>query len=114
MPGRRKKLRKLSARRARAKAAKPAREAEKCFYVGVVSFAVVLTALLAHGAAFYSFDTSGFPRRPDSMHRIQSRNAIYRQAMALGAKISVAEYSSRLDSSRPRKRPLMVVISWLA
>jgi hypothetical protein len=81
--------------------AQPTREIEKCFYFGVVSFAVVLTALLAHGAAFYRLDSAMVvPRR--SIEPAPSRNAIYRRAMVLGA-----QYDSRPYWSAPKLTPGM-------
>jgi hypothetical protein len=80
---------------------KPGRELEKCFYFGVLSFAVVLTAMLARGAVFYPL-RSTFSQEPIAPVGV-SQGAIYRRAMVLGAKYDSRPYwtAPKLVPGRP-------------
>lgn len=69
---------------------KSTRDLEKAFYVGVVTFAVVLTAMLAHGAAFFPIGSLGSPEKAEPV--LTPHTAIYRRAMTLGAKYDSRPY----------------------
>jgi hypothetical protein len=62
---------------------------EKGFYIAVVTFAVVLTGMLAHGASYSAKDrpVNGF-ERPS----FPGRSPIYGRAMSLGAKYDSRPY----------------------
>jgi hypothetical protein len=90
MARKRRKQRRRAARGPAKAKGRATREIEKCFYVGVISFAVVLTGMLAHGAAFYPLRSAA-----DLVERAEpapSRNVIYRQAMVLGARYDSRPY----------------------
>lgn len=82
----------------RSRAAKPTRDIEKCFYFGTLSFAIVLTAMLAHGAAFAPLRSTFSPEPVVPVGVPQS--LIYRRAMTLGA-----QYDSRPYWTAPKLVP---------
>ena len=69
-------------------------DVEKCFYIAVLSFAVVLTALLAHGSA-YSANTwsiHAFDRTHTLVATAAARNPVYSRSMALQARYDSRPY----------------------
>lgn len=73
---------------ARAKATRLG-DLEKGFYIAVISFAVVLTALLAHGA---SYSTDERPVNTFERPGSAERNPIYGRAMGLAARYDSRPY----------------------
>ena len=78
---------------------------EKGFYIAVVSFAVVLTAMLAHGS---TYSTSTTERPMTSLERSggYGRGPIYGRAMSLAARYDSRPYwhNAKLTAGEPTSR----------
>lgn len=80
---------------------------EKGLYIAVISFAVALTALLAHGAAYSRSYRSWSPTRLEHRARVgHSLNPIYGRSMLLNAKYDSRPYwrGSKLAIGAPTDR----------
>jgi hypothetical protein len=92
--------------RKRAPAGRPAgghNDFEKGFYIAVISFAVALTALLAHGAAY---SIGSWPAAAFQPRAISAQSPVYGRAMALNAKYDSRPYwhGSKLMVGAPTSR----------